>query len=320
MPEQLRAILVMGSPSSGKTSYALSDRFSGFDYHSPTTHQDRADLRLAILKSMSLNRNIVIDDYNNTVSGRNFYLDIIKNRTQIRQYQLECHHLRTRLHDIRDNGRDRQSRGGDRLNVSKLIKYRSALEAPSAEEGFASILTLPFQRIEERKYTLPAVFMAIDALRYSQGPRQYPTKTSNVGIFPDVTETLCRLLGRGFKFIIVGNMPEIGARTVHRHTAHDCVIETIKQLPVPIDDFLYSELSDGPDSLPNPTFAFVVREKHKINLSQSVMVGVNEVDKKFAENAGFGLYLPRKTFFWNGQPRLEQRHPHDEVRKLFAGG
>ena len=80
----------------------------------------------------------------------------------------------------------------------------------------------------------------------------------------------------------------------------DCIIENIKQLTPPIEAVYYSPHTfalSSDISLPNPAFAYRAKEKFKINLEASVMIGITSIDRQFAKNAGIGMFLHRDDFF-----------------------
>ena len=320
--KQLRAVILVGAPASGKTTYALSDAFSGFEYVSPAMYNNPEAIRRVIKQAQARQRNIIIDDCNGTKEERGFFIDILNSETgQIMKYQTECHHMRTRMLDIRDNGLVRQARGGCRLNKSHFIEYKHNLVTPEAKEGFSTIVDVPFVRKTNNEFNEVAVFFSFGSVWYSNGNKLFPTNPDDVRIFPDVHKVLCRYYREGYKFIAVSNFPEIGEKRITEQTAQECMVEAVKQLPVPIDEIYYSShpasvIYDG--TLPNPKFAHEASNKYGIDLSRSIMVGHSETEKRFAELAGFGEYAPRQAFFWNGFTRIRDRKPDSEVRKVFG--
>jgi len=307
----------MGSPSSGKTSYAMSDVFSNFVRISPEAFDSKEALRETIQIVVEKGRHLVIDACNGTVSQRKFYIDIIQPSGK---YQIECHHLKTTMREARDNARVRQKRGGHRLNTAQFIKYRNGLVSPSAEEGFSVVVEIDFVRRAEREFHNIGVFLSLWSICFSKVPKEFPRHPDELEMHSDIDDILLAYFKRGYKFVILANIPEIAERVVTETMAQNCIIEAIKRLSVPVDAFYYSPhaLTEAHDTtLPNTKFAILARDKHKIDLGRSTMVGHSEVERCFARQAGFGLYLPRDQFFWSGRNRLTEEEPDGEAKEAL---
>ena len=213
---------------------------------------------------------------------------------------VECHHIISTLSEIVNNGHQRESSGGQRLNKAKLLHSRSLVEVPTTEEGFQIVIRVPLSKTPENKSVHKAVFFSLPSVVFSIKGHISPTKPSDVRVYLDVNRMFSEYSQQGYLFIGIANLPMIESQQISEDTAQDCIIETIKQLTPPIEAVYYSPHSfalSSDISLPNPAFAYRAKEKFKINLGASVMVGATSIDQQFAKNAGIGKFLHRDDFF-----------------------
>ena len=300
-----RLVLIMGLSCSGKTTYASSNHFIGFEYVHPIKFKGDIDsLRSHLFTLIDLRKDIVIDDDNLTAKDRSRYLQLFREyknygRNYPPEYLIECHHIATPLSKIVENGVARQTMGGARLNKARLIFSRSLVEIPTISEGFHLIVRLPPDYAGEANVVNRAIFFSLPSVVFSAKGHIIPMKASDVKVYPDVNRMFGDYFRDGYLFIGIANLPMIEAKQISLAAAQECIIETIKQLHPPIEAVYYSPFlrSNSDASLPSPTFAYRAKDRFKINLEISIMVGLTKTDLQFAKNAGIGTFLHRDDFF-----------------------
>jgi histidinol phosphatase-like enzyme len=168
-----------------------------------------------------------------------------------------------------------------------------------------------------------AVFFSLPSVVYSARQHPMPTQPSDVRIFPDVDRVFVNGYKQGYLFIGIANLPMVATKQIAEAVVQECILQVIRQLTPPIDAVYYSPhlLSENHEhSLPHPYFAFKARDRFKINLEASVMVGCTRIDQQFAKNAGIGAYACRDTFFFGGDIQYEQTaSPEEAIVELFKG-
>jgi len=288
----------MGYPCSGKTTYAMSSRFDGFEYITPTRFNgDEKQLKSHLSICLEKGKDVVIDADNLTQRDRAIYLDVFETHSKCElessQYILECHCITATLSQIKENGCRRQSLGGDRLNKSKLIRSHNVIELPKQIEGFQVILTIPFEELTNINHVRKAIFFSCESVAKLVDP-------FDVQIFPDVNKILSEYFRQGYIFIGVANFSMVDSRKLHLNVMQNCLLAVIKQLAPPIEAIYYSDShvkNHHESSLPNPYFAFKARDCYQVSLESSIMVGCTDVDQRFALNAGIGQFFNRDVFF-----------------------
>ncbi len=312
-----RAIILMGLPAAGKTTYALSGRFPGFIYISPDLFPGRRrnfqknKVRNMIFSAIYNQSDFIVDDCNPSCSDRKFYLDVFKHSLGYNTLQpgrtpyiKECHHLRTTMKQAKNNASMRRIKGGDRISRVDLITCTQQMKNPSKAEGFNSIVNVDFERqvqIADNK----AIFFSLDGVfrplaggstsLFSQKPKQ-------VMISPNRNHVFRRYHDEGYKLIGITYLSDVASGRISEAVAQACILEIVRQLKVPIDEVFYCPHREDAQChcLPPSTyFAKLASSKHRINLKKSIMVGSgsNSMDKVFAERANIGSYVGAVDFY-----------------------
>ena len=307
-----RAVILMGLPCAGKTTYALSERFVDFAYISPEAmgatvpgtvghNQLRDRLRFLIYNG----QNFIVDHTNHTRTTRQFYLDLIQNKLGKKNtptYLIECHYLRATLGECSESGKRRQSAGGERVNRRLLIGCQRNLEEPLQSEGFTSIIDMPFKRSASTPLVNRAVFFGFDGvIRYAKGYHSYPQLPEQVRIFDGVNRVLRRYYEEGYKLIGLCRQPAVETNDLTEHAARECMLETVRQLESPVDDvFLCTHLRNR-TCLCHPYMIGLAAEKHCLDMSRCILVGNSLADMRALSRFQFGRSMHRTDFF--GSPK-----------------
>jgi len=310
---QPRAVILMGLPCAGKTAYAFSDRFSGFDYISPEAMNAtvvgtighnimRNELRRLIYYGQSF----VVDDCNHTRAARSVYVNLVKERfaneresiPETERFLIECHYLRASSKDCWGNAKQRQRRGGERINKRKFIECRRGLEEPQRSEGFDFVVDIPFFRAVTTRFTNKAVFFGFDGVvRYSKGYHSYPKSLKEVRVFDGVGSVLRRYYKEGYKLIGLCRQSAVGTKDLGEYVARACMLETVRKLKVPVDDILLCPHMLSQSCMCYPSLIGNAVIHHGIDLSHSILVGVSSVEMEIAAQLGLGRYMHRTDFF-----------------------
>lgn len=306
MYSKKQAVILVGCPSAGKTSYALSEIFSEFKYVPPKLEQAHdaisySSLKAAIHDLMDIGSSIIIDGCNPTRKIRSLYVDILKSHPSGNDYAIECHFLDTPIIDCRKNADIRLESGGERINIVNIIKFKKFFEMPLVSEGFSSVSVIPFLRKGLDSHSSSALFFSLSSISHSSGKSSLPTCPEEVRLNDDVNEKLMFFFDKGFKLIGVDNIPCIsGASEV---LVQDCIMEVIKLITPPIESIYYemdsnaNEIPSKMFRLPNPYFAKLAEKQFNIVARKSIMVGSGKVHKQFSESANFVKYFDRRDFF-----------------------
>lgn len=326
MKKRPRAIVVMGASASGKTCYALSSRFAGFEYihNTPTSYQ-----RGYITGLMDEGKSFIVDAVNATRADRSFYIDLVKGNVQQTphpEYSLECHYLRTSMVSAQENAKRREKMGGIRFNkahwVKSYIAWRKGHQEPSQDEGFDLVVDIPFALIGKDIPSLcKAVFFSLPSVCVSISGSKYPRSPKDLKVLSEISTVFDRYSKDGYKLIGVAHLPVIAMRLMHEDIAQECIIEVLKQIKPVVDDVFYGPHRTGRKKgwdMPSPYFAHCARDKHGINLEQSIMVGSTDIDKRFAESAGFASYLPVHLVKRAGSRRVKGYDPLANVKQQFS--
>ncbi len=314
---QPRAIILVGLPAAGKTTYALSGRFPGFSYISPELfpgmHRSvrMNKMRNMIMHAIYEDRDFIVDDCNPTYDDRKFYLDVFNhcsdyctNRTGYIPYMKECHHLQTTMKQAKDNASSRRDQGGDRISRAGLICCTQFMSEPSKSEGFHSIVNVDFV-FQEKTPGTRAVFFSLDGVIRPIGNRRAPlfrqTK-KQVMLNGNRNHVFRWYHDEGYKFIGITHLAEVADGRTPEATAQACILEIVRQLKVPIDAVFYCPHRKEAQCYcfpPSTYFAEWASEQHRINLQKSIMVGSgnNPIEQVFAEKAGIGSYVSGTTFY-----------------------
>lgn len=134
----------------------------------------------------------------------------------------------------------------------------------------------------------PAVFLDRDGTIMED--TDYCSHPKDVRIFPGVVDALQSLKSRGFKLIVITNQSGIGRGLFTLDQYRTVESEVLRQLGDALIDATYY-CPDAPGQLsscrkPAPGMVVQAAQDHKIDLSQSFLIGDKEIDVECAHNAG----------------------------------
>ncbi len=314
------AIMLMGLPASGKTTYALSSRFAGFRYIAPELfpglhHSIQMNkVRNMVTHAVYNGMDIIIDDCNPTCADRKFHLDAfneavrhVQHRPDYIPYTKECHHLQATMKQVKYNAAKRRDQGGDRINRNLLVHCARLMREPSKSEGFHSIVNVDFAP-QKRAPVNRAIFFSLDGVvRSTRGKSIFCQPPKHVMLDGNRNKVFRWYYDEGYKFIGITHLSAVAGQRASEATAQACIVEMVRQLKVPIEAVFYcahrkeEQCSCFP---PSPYFAKLASKQYQINLQKSIMVGSIDkyVEQEFARKAGIGHYV-NSTSFYN-QDRL----------------
>ncbi len=126
----------------------------------------------------------------------------------------------------------------------------------------------------------------------------YVCQPEKFRLIDGIVELCLKAQEKGYLIIVITNQSGI-ARGYYTdddfHKLTQYMLNLFHQKGVVITDVFYCPFLEGPDRKPNPGLFLKAKEKHQINMAQSVSVGDKERDLEAAQRAGVG-----KNFLFNG--------------------
>ena len=292
-----RFVVLVARPCAGKTTYALSDAFKGFQYVDPSAFSP-ADLQDHLDWLVHHQHDIIIDGCNATVEERKAYIQHAKSYPDQNgqpRYNIECHYIEATFADVKRNAVKRESMGGERLNHFDTLRFSKMFELPSKAEGFDVILHYPFIFNSMNAFCNRAIFFSLDGVaRVTSGQYKYPISVNEVHMIPKFREYIASFAGKNYKFIAITNQPGVAVGHLTLRMMQKCLIKTIVELPVSVDDILYcphEEKDQCPCRFPSPFLVNLAKAKFELNLEKCILIGANDLDRSLAKNAGIGSYV-----------------------------
>ena len=115
--------------------------------------------------------------------------------------------------------------------------------------------------------------------------KPYPPQTlEELKILPHVLEALNGLKAAGFFLIIITNQPDVGRKNQKMSIVNQMHQYLLNQLP--LDDIFVCIDETSPNYKPLPGMIFSAAKKHKLNLSESFMIGDRWKDINAGHTAG----------------------------------
>jgi histidinol phosphatase-like enzyme len=180
------------------------------------------------------------------------------------------------------------------------FRHRRELEPPDASEGFARIDVVAFERRRDPTFAGRALFVWCDGvLRRSRCGRRSPASAGDVDIIEERRATLDRHRHEGWRVILLSWQPEIADGTATRADVDACFARTLDLIGVPMD-VLYCPHGAGPPACwcrkPMPGLGVVAIQRHRLDPSRCLYVGVGTQDRAFARALGVP-YADADEFF-----------------------
>jgi hypothetical protein len=176
-----------------------------------------------------------------------------------------------------------------------LFRCQRELEPPRADEGFASIETIPFARTLEASFTSRALIVWCDGV-LTGGSTSPPVNSEALA---KRTAVLRRYAAEGWRLLGLGWQPEVasGAITIEQADAGYAALQ--ERLGVTMD-ILYCPHGGGPPICwcrkPLPGLGVVFIHRYHLDPAQCLYVGNGAQDPGFARKLGFA-YRDAAQFF-----------------------
>ncbi len=313
-------VMVLGYPASGKTT--LSKKYIDQGY----THlnRDKAGGRVRSLApkmeaELTAGKSVVLDNLFAKAETRKPFLDIASRM----KVPIRCEWMTTSLEDAQVNALHRmwdrygkilftndkmkEANSPNIFPVAVLFKYRKEFEKPTTDEGFATILKIPFDRHpphwlkgDKILWGSAIIFDYDGTLRETRGPKKWPEATREVTINLGRAETV-RKLAKTNLLLGASNQSAV-AKGLSEEVCIACFDHTNKMLKVDID-YVYCPHKVPPVSCycrkPQSGMGVHLVRKHGLDPAKCVYVGDQTTDKTFARRMGF-QYEDHKDFFREG--------------------
>lgn len=294
----------MGYNASGKSGTAAQYERMGFHRLNRDIEGGSIDElaeKVAKLLGNGINK-IVLDNTYPSVASRASVISAAKSQ----KATINCIHLTTSLEESQMNACLRMIRTYGKLLSPEEIKaannpntfppaalfhYRKQFQAPSTNEGFDTIINVPFVRTWGPEYKYKALIVDYDGtLRESTGPQKYPSKPDEIQMLPGRTEVLKNFQEDGYLLLGASNQSGIARGSVTREAVVGVFEETNNRLGLKID-YNFCPHPSNPVMCycrkPSPGMAAIFIEKYKLLPSKCIMVGDMTSDKTFANRSGF---------------------------------
>jgi len=298
-------VLVIGFPASSKTTYALREFPSYYRVNRDILGGRIVDLVPYIEKKIQEGcNNFVLDNTFATAAQRKPFIDIAKKY----KFKIICHWLQATAEDAQVNACKRMiSKYGRVLSPDEMPKtdpncfpatviftYRKAFEEPSIDEGFDTLVTVPFIRKYDESYSKKALILDYDGtLRKTKSGEIYPASPDDIQVIDGRREVIQRYKQNGYLLLGISNQSGIAKKKLTREIADACFERTNALLGVEID-YRFCPHGSFPISCfcrkPMPGFGIEFIEKYKLNPSETIFVGDMTTDRTFAERCGFKFY------------------------------
>lgn len=173
-------------------------------------------------------------------------------------------------------------------------------EAPSADEGFASVTVAPYQRVMGPEYRHRALILDYDGtLRQTRSGAPFPRTPQDVLALPGRAAVLTRFREAGWRLLGVSNQGGVAAKMLSYEMALAGIGETQKQLGLRIDTRFCPHPARPAKCWcrkPLPGFGIEFVERHRLDPARCIYVGDMKSDADFARGMGF-RYFDAEFFF-----------------------
>lgn len=310
-----KIILIIGYPASGKTEAAKSYVDQGYYRLNRDEIGGKLDDLVNHLEDLYINKgvtNFVMDNTYSTGQSRKSVVQWARDNS----FDIECHWIDLDIGDALYNAVQRmintygkmlspvQIRKCKDLGVYLpvvIYKIRKAFEVPNIEEGFNSVVKIPFKRkLDNSVYINKAIVLDYDGtLRTTKSGENYPKTPDDVEILPNRTETLTKYIKKGYIMLGASNQSFISKKVMTEEQAIECFERTNELLDLKIDykfcpHTAYPQICYCRKPIPGMAVEFI--EKYKLDPSKCVMVGDSTTDKTFATRSGFQYSKPEDFF------------------------
>ncbi|MEQ1827635.1 MAG: aldo/keto reductase [Pirellula sp.] len=182
-----------------------------------------------------------------------------------------------------------------------MQRWQDTLERPERDEGFSAIDILPFSRRKEPDYTQRALLLDVDGtLRTTLSGEIYPRAAVDVSLLPNRRERIQHYVNEGYQLFFVSNQSGIASGKLTDADARAAFQRTVELLGLPVTEIVYCPHPAFPVGCfcrkPLPGLGVYLKQKYKLDLTTSLMIGDMESDEQFANGLGIP-YADANEFF-----------------------
>ena len=310
-----KVIFVMGYPASGKTTETQDIVDSGFERLNRDSLGAKVPLKALLPKldeHLKNGKDVVLDNLFTNKEVRKPFIEIAKKHGA----EIDCHLMETSFENAQFNACMRMvKKYGRLLNPDEMKRtdnpnmfgpvviynYRKHFEAPDLDEGFDTIIKIPFERTFSDEYTNEAIiFDYDDTLRRTvKGNGKFPLKKNQIQLLPQRIDKINRLLKNGVRLLGASNQSGVASGLISNKEVDELFKHTNKLLKNKIE-YMFCPHQPVPVSCwcrkPSTGMGAHFVEKYKLLPSKVTMVGDQTSDKTFAKRCGF-KFVYAKDFF-----------------------
>lgn len=300
-----KVVMLVGLPASGKST--VVNQYPNHYKLNRDTAGGNLDSLLPKMKAcLDAGQDVILDNLNATVESRKPFLDMAKKFSA----PVHCKWMGTSAEDCQINALirmyDRYGRvflhpddiknhtgakkDSNMFPVTVIFHYKKIFQFPTVAEGFAIVEKVPFKRKWDLSFVNKALFLDYDGTlrKVKNGEYEFPTRPEEVELLPNVKEVLNKYVADGYVLFGVSNQSGIARKQVTEEQAKKCFDETNRQAGLNI------EVAYCPHNVPPVCYcrkpqaglAIPFIMKHKIDVTQSYVVGDQTTDKTFGERLG----------------------------------
>ncbi len=298
-------VLIMGYPAAGKSTAVEPWVERGYE----RLNRDQrggtlADLARELEAGLAAGRRrFVLDNTYPTRASRNAVIEAAWEHG----VNVRCEWLQTSLEEAQVNAVFRMlARHGRLLDPDEIqragrsdpgifppqvqFNYRSALEPPVAEEGFAEIVEVPFRRRRDPGWDRRALILELDGVVRSKPGARAPVEPDGVEVLPGRSEVLRRHADDGWLLLGVAWQPEVEDGAATADDVEEGFEALRERLGVDLD-VAYCPHRAGPPRCwcrrPLPGLGVVHVVRHRLDPVRCLFVGSSATDRTFARRLGF---------------------------------
>lgn len=298
-------VLIVGTPAAGKSTLARPYVEAGYDRLNRDKRGGKlADLAVELDRLLAAGRRRVVLD--NTYASRAVRNQVLETAWR-HGVPARCVVADTPLEEAQINAVERIWSGHGRLlepaELKKLNRkspavlpprvlfdFRRGFEDPTADEGFASIEVVEFER-RPRGGEARALIVELDGvIRRSAAGHERPAGPGDVEIIKERAAAVRRWRADGYTVLATSWQPEVGAGKRSAEDVEAGFAKTAEllgfELPV-----LWCRHPAGPPVCwcrkPLPGLGVALIRTHRLDVAASTFVGRNATDRLFAERIGF---------------------------------
>ncbi len=314
-------VLVMGSPASGKTSSVAPYVAKGYTRLNRDQVGGRLDDLLPLMREhIAQGRTRFVLD--NTYPDRKSRAGVLRLAEQaglpVRAIHIDieqrdalvntCHRMIERHGGLLDpEGMKRESkRDPNMFPPHAIYRYFQRFEAPTEAEGFASVITVPFERRPDPDATGKALLLDLDGtVRQTRGGPPFPLRPADVHLMPRRKAILARYVDAGWRLLGITNQAGVALGQLTEDDVRACCDRTAELLGLPID-IVYCPHPSGAircwcrKPMPGQGVAFL--RTYQLDPAACLMVGDRESDKTFATNLGVPFAWAEEFFVKGRRP------------------